>query len=441
MKITNKKVIIFILSLSFVFSFFTGMTRGNFVSANTEVDRLNAEISKKEQELNRINAEIQKLESSATNANQRSRSLQNAVAELEASKRKITSEISGTELEIEKTNLTLSKLEIEIGEKEASIENNSEALAKSVRLMNSLESVSLLERFLGYNNISEFWTDFEQTQKIQKTLHTEVETLLDLYDELQKQEEDEYLQKQELASYKTELASEQVAVQYTQKEKEKVLQQTKSEEATYQKLLDKKVAEREAFEAELLEIESKLQYLIDPESYPNPKRGILEWPVSNIIITQEFGGSAFAKTNPGIYGRPFHPGTDFGVPIGTKVMSAAPGKIIGTGNTDAFPGCVAWGKWVVVEHTNGLTSLYAHLSSISVAVGQEVTTGQTIALSGNTGFSTGPHLHFTLYASQGVKIGRYGEFKAGTGCSATNATGPFADLDAYLDPMTYFPSL
>jgi murein DD-endopeptidase MepM/ murein hydrolase activator NlpD len=95
----------------------------------------------------------------------------------------------------------------------------------------------------------------------------------------------------------------------------------------------------------------------------------------------------------------------------------------------------------VIEHDNGLTSLYAHLSSISVSNGQRVDVGETIGLSGNTGFSTGPHLHLTIYASQGVKIGRYNEFKSGTGCAATAASGPFADLDAYLDPMNYLPSL
>ena len=439
MKLNNhKKIFSLILIIVFVF---TLSINTNSARANSEVDILNAQISEKENELNRINAEIRRLESSATNANNRSKTLQNAVAELEASKRKINSEISETELEIQKTNLTLSKLEIEIADKEVSIDSNSDALAESIRRMNDLESTSLVEKFLGYSNVSDFWTDFEQTQRIQKKLHTEVESLLDLYNDLQKKERDEFEQKQELASYKTELASEQVAVEYTQDEKEKVLQQTKNEEAGYQKLLNQKKVEREAFEAELLEIESKLQYLIDPDSYPNPRRGILVWPVDNIIITQQFGGSAFAKTNPGIYGRPFHPGTDFGVPVGTRVMSVAPGKVIGTGNTDAFPGCVAWGKWVVVEHTNGLTTLYAHLSSISVSVGQEVSVGQTIALSGNTGFSTGPHLHFTLYASQGVKVGPYSDFKAGTGCSATGATGPFADLDAYLDPMDYLPNL
>lgn len=439
MKIAINKKIFF--TLTSVIIFITALGLNNTVFANSEVDRLNQQINQKEQELDRINAEIRRLEASVTNVANRSRSLQDTINELERSKSRITSEISETEAQIEKAELTLSKLAIEIDDKEVLIENNSEALAESIRRMNELESTTLIEKFLGYKNVADFWLDFEQTQRIQKKLHTEVETLQDLYNDLQQKESEEIQQKEQLSSYKSELASEQVAVQYTQQEKETVLEKTKSEEATYQKLLAEKQRQREEFEQELLEIESKLQYLIDPDSYPNPRNGILEWPVDNVYITQQFGGTAFAATNPHIYGRPFHPGTDFGVPIGSRIKSVAPGVVIGYGNTDAYPGCNAWGKWIAVEHDNGLTSLYAHLSAISVSNGQRVGVGDVIGLSGNTGFSTGPHLHLTIYASQGVKIGRYSDFKAGTGCSATGATGPFADLDAYLDPMQYLPSL
>jgi murein DD-endopeptidase MepM/ murein hydrolase activator NlpD len=77
-----------------------------------------------------------------------------------------------------------------------------------------------------------------------------------------------------------------------------------------------------------------------------------------------------------------------------------------------------------------------------VKPGQRVERSEVIALSGNTGISTGPHLHLSLYATQGVRIGAYGAYgRGGGGCSATNATGPFADLEAYLDPMTYLPNL
>jgi murein DD-endopeptidase MepM/ murein hydrolase activator NlpD len=307
--------------------------------------------------------------------------------------------------------------------------------------MNEMENVTIIEKFLGYGKISDYWNDLEQTISIQKEFHTELDELLDLHSQLTEREAAKNAEKDELASQKVLLAAKTEAIEETKEEKETLLVKTKNEESTYQKLLNQKIKEREAFEAELLEIESKLNYLIDPGSYPEPSRGIIDWPLESIYITQYFGGTQFAKTNPGVYGRPFHPGVDFGASIGTKIMSVSRGVVKGTGNTDAYPGCNAWGKWVVVEHPNGLTSLYAHLSSILVSPGDQVTTGQTIALSGNTGYSTGPHLHFTLYASQGVKIGRYSEFKGGTGCSATAATSPFADLDAYLDPMDYFPKL
>lgn len=430
----NKFVLVFVVLFFSLLSF-------NIASANQEeVNRLSQQIDQKEQELEKINAEIRRLEASVTDASKRSQTLQSTISSLEASRNKIETEISETELEIDKAELTLSKLAIEIRDKEMLIDDNSQALAQSIRRMNSMESISLIEKFLGYENISDFWSDFEQTQKIQKRLHTEVDKLLRLYEDLNEKEQEQFEQKEELASYQTELESERVAVDYTKKEKQTILQKTKSEEAEYQKMLATKKQQREEFEKELLEIESKLKFLIDPDSYPEPRNGILQWPVDSVYITQRFGGTAFAKTNSHVYGRPFHPGLDMGVPIGTKVKSVAPGRVIGLGNTDAYPGCVAWGKWIVVEHTNGLSTLYAHLSSISVSVGQEVLTGSVIGLSGNTGFSTGPHLHLTLYASQGVKIGKYGDYKSGGGCGATGASGPFADLDAYLDPEQYLPN-
>jgi murein DD-endopeptidase MepM/ murein hydrolase activator NlpD len=411
------------------------------VFANEEVEKLNAQINQYESKLEQIEKEIQIQKEKLNSASNRSKTLSSTVSQLESTKRKLESDISYTQTQIARTELTLSRLEIEINEKERMIRKNSDALGESIRRMNELENTTLVEKFLGYADMSDFWNEVDQTEKIQKTLHTEVEEFLALYDELKNKELENLNQKNALASQKVTLASEKESVQYTQKEKEQLLAATKNEEATYQQILNQKMAQRDAFLDELLEIESKLQYLIDPESYPEPRHGIISWPVDNVIITQHFGGSAFAKTNPHIYGRAFHPGTDFGVPIGTKIKSVSPGIVKATGNTDAFPGCNAWGKWVLVEHNNGLSSLYAHLSSIIVSPGQSVSEGQTIALSGNTGISTGPHLHLTLYASQGVKVGRYSDFKSGSGCAATGATGPFADLDAYLDPYEYLPIL
>ncbi|WP_330459115.1 M23 family metallopeptidase [Streptomyces sp. NBC_00820] len=90
-----------------------------------------------------------------------------------------------------------------------------------------------------------------------------------------------------------------------------------------------------------------------------------------------------------------HSGQDFAVPTGTEVIAAHGGTVVKAGPNGAGDG-PAYGNAIVIKHGNGLYSQYAHLSRIDVHVGQIVRTGQHIALSGSTGNSTGPHLHFEI---------------------------------------------
>ncbi|MEU6609324.1 M23 family metallopeptidase [Streptomyces shenzhenensis] len=90
-----------------------------------------------------------------------------------------------------------------------------------------------------------------------------------------------------------------------------------------------------------------------------------------------------------------HSGQDFAVPSGTQVLAAHGGTVVKAGGNGAGDG-PAYGNAVVIKHGNGTYSQYAHLSRIDVKVGQVVATGQHIARSGNTGNSTGPHLHFEI---------------------------------------------
>ncbi|MYR40656.1 M23 family metallopeptidase [Streptomyces sp. SID5910] len=90
-----------------------------------------------------------------------------------------------------------------------------------------------------------------------------------------------------------------------------------------------------------------------------------------------------------------HSGQDFAVPIGTNVMAAHGGTVVKAGGNGAGDG-PAYGNAIVIKHGNGTYSQYAHLSRIDVKIGQVVKTGQHIAKSGNTGNSSGPHLHFEI---------------------------------------------
>ncbi|MFF7314770.1 peptidoglycan DD-metalloendopeptidase family protein [Streptomyces sp. NPDC008137] len=90
-----------------------------------------------------------------------------------------------------------------------------------------------------------------------------------------------------------------------------------------------------------------------------------------------------------------HSGQDFAVPSGTQVVAAHGGTVVKAGGNGAGDG-PAYGNAVVIKHGNGTYSQYAHLSKVTVNVGQIVKTGQEIAKSGNTGNSSGPHLHFEI---------------------------------------------
>ncbi|MFD5101674.1 M23 family metallopeptidase [Streptomyces albidochromogenes] len=90
-----------------------------------------------------------------------------------------------------------------------------------------------------------------------------------------------------------------------------------------------------------------------------------------------------------------HSGQDFAVPVGTPVDAVHGGTVVKAGPNGGGDG-PAYGNAIVIKHSNGTYSQYAHLSKIQVTPGETVKTGERIALSGNTGNSSGPHLHFEI---------------------------------------------
>jgi murein DD-endopeptidase MepM/ murein hydrolase activator NlpD len=88
----------------------------------------------------------------------------------------------------------------------------------------------------------------------------------------------------------------------------------------------------------------------------------------------------------------YHPGLDLAVPIGTPIRAVEDGVVL-----EAEPaGDGGYGHYVKLDHGNGLHSLYGHMSTLNVEVGDQIAAGQVIGRSGNTGFSTGPHLHLEI---------------------------------------------
>jgi murein DD-endopeptidase MepM/ murein hydrolase activator NlpD len=109
------------------------------------------------------------------------------------------------------------------------------------------------------------------------------------------------------------------------------------------------------------------------------------WPVRG-QVNSDYG----SRLSPWSDTSEFHSGLDIGAPVGTPVRAPAPGTVV-------FAGVHAeYGQTLIVDHGNETKSIYGHLSRLTVAVNQKVERGETIALTGNTGRSSGPHLHYEI---------------------------------------------
>ena len=113
----------------------------------------------------------------------------------------------------------------------------------------------------------------------------------------------------------------------------------------------------------------------------------LQWPVpSCTLITSRFGYRVAPTTGASTY----HGGLDIGAGMGASIVAAGAGDVIYAGANGGYGNCV------MIDHGNGIVTVYAHMSSIGVSYGQYVTAGQYVGAVGSTGVSTGPHCHFEI---------------------------------------------
>ena len=118
-------------------------------------------------------------------------------------------------------------------------------------------------------------------------------------------------------------------------------------------------------------------------------------------VSQWFGPTDFSLEPPlvynGVFHRHFHTGIDLAGPLGTPLHAAADGLVVlATSSVDGADRLVGYGHYAVIDHGDGLLTLYAHLDRLAVRTGDVVRQGQVIGLEGSTGWSTGPHVHFEI---------------------------------------------
>lgn len=419
-----EKKLSFLLISFLIFTIFSSNTYSATVDEiKQKIDETIASKKALEDEIAQYQAQIKDIGNQAN-------TLANALKTLTTNEKKINAQISLTQKNINIKTLEIKNLGTNIGQKEKDIKNNILAIGESIRGINDADSESLIENLLKYNDLSEFWTKIEYDSQFQESLKKNIIETQNIKKRLEKDKKASEASKKALLTYQSDLNDQKKLLQINKNDTNALLANTKNKESNYKKILAEKQALSAAFDKELTQFESELKLAIDPNSFPSSGKGILSWPVDDVYITQEFGDTAFART--GVYNGGGHNGIDFRAPVGTKIKVALSGTVEATGNTDTVCPGASYGKWVFIRHDNGLATIYAHLSLIKVSAGDKVFTGDVIGYSGITGFTTGPHLHFGVYASQGVKV----MVRKSVVCKGTY-TIPVADLKAYLDPLVY----
>jgi murein DD-endopeptidase MepM/ murein hydrolase activator NlpD len=409
------------------------------VFAQSEIEKLRDQIEDRGSRLAEIEAEIAEFEADLQVVGAEKKTLQSAINQLELERKKVNSEISRTENLITSTDLEINKLVLEISRTEKEIKKAEAAIGAIFRAEYIAGNDTLLELLLRNEKLSDFWSTFEAHESIRDTIQLKASDLGTFKDLLNGQRTENEKRRSKLSGLKDQYSEQNEVLVNNTAEQADLLEVTKNEEQNYQQLLATQKDAQEKILKELRDFESKLQFFLDPTTIPSPGTPVFRWPLENIVITQYFGGTEFAARNSSVYGgRAYHPGVDLGAPRGTPILAPLTGTVRATGNTDAVPGCYSWGKWTLIDHANGLSTLYAHQNVVGVTAGQKVNTGDIIGYVGNTGFSTGPHLHFTVYAKDGVNVRRFNEIKTVTSCGP--ATTPVAATDAYIDPILYLPA-
>lgn len=294
----------------------------------------------------------------------------------------------------------------EVDEAQKTADEQLEKYKKRVRAMEESGRYNYFEVLFGANSIGEFLSliddigDIMQSDKdleeSYKQSVTDLKTVKAEYEEAQaelKQNKVECAQlKDQLQMDITQAASVITSLQSEINDNASVLSELDSQESALQSQIQSKVKQlNEQKKAEEEANRNNNNNGGNNNGGSTVGTGNLVWPSYCTYITSRQGPRVHPIT--GEYKN--HGGTDIGASYGSAIYAADSGKVVSS--SDGWNG--GWGNYVMIDHGNGMQTLYAHMSSRAVSVGQTVKRGQTIGYVGSTGMSTGPHLHFEMYVN------------------------------------------
>ncbi len=378
-----------------------GVGAGAIASSSRE--QLEREIQARAQDLSTITQEIEKTNQSLKNTKDQRASLQRNLALIERTMGKLNLNIRADELAIQKLQLELEALHLDLQDIQTTVTEKRTGIGELLRAVQKKDNTTLLTIFLQHASLADSILEAETFRMLQNQLTTDVTNLGQLQLVYGQKILQSTQKKDTIGTHEKDLESQKAIMQDQKTERQSLLAQTKNKETLYQQQLLDLQKKQQEIAADIEALDSQLRSKIDPRSLPLSRPGVLAMPVGDKSdITQDYGATAFAQYG---YKGKWHNGIDIYTPVGAPVYAVEDGTVAAVGNQDAYCYRGAYGKFVVVNHTNNLSTLSAHLSQYVVQKGQIVKRGQLIGYSGKTGYATGPHLHFTVYAQATFYMG------------------------------------
>ncbi len=313
------------------------------------------------------------------------KSLSNRATQMTKQIQQLTNQISAAEIDLEKKEYAYQKaiqnvviIENEVEEKQAELDGRQETLRKRVRSIYEEGEMSYFEVLLQSTNISDFISRMEYLGYL---VDNDQKILTDITiqkDQLDEKKEQLVAKKDEAEKLKTQAIAAKSYLDSSKGQKEVALAENKKYQDDLLIQIEKMEKDSKALEAAIRELQKKNSGIVG---------SVGVWPTPGYwYITSAYG----YRTHPITRKYTLHSGVDIAAPNRAKIISAGAGVVIYSGWYGAY------GNAVIIDHGNGVSTLYGHMSSRAVANGRAVVGGQTIGYVGSTGWSTGPHLHFEV---------------------------------------------
>lgn len=336
----------------------------------------------------------------------------------------VQAQADALQLEIKKTTnkiydleLQIKNLSLRVSEKSVLIDRQKKILSELMRVYYTDYSSDSLPVFLTSTESLLYFKTESWTANVSDKVSELLDSVKTLRDSLTQEQAQVSEKKKEVDALYLDLADRNATLEATKKSKAALLAKTQAEESKYSNLVDDLQKQRDDIENEIQDLESGRS----TAGLPSYSHGLLAYPVKKVTITQGFGKTSFSKK---AYASGKHNGVDFGGSYGTTISAAASGKVIGTGNLGKY----AYGRWIAIDHGNGIVTLYGHLSSVLVSTGDKVDAGEQIGKMGSTGYSTGTHVHFTVYSAKSYDV-----------VESSTVKGLMIPVGAAVDPRVYLP--